>query len=39
MEANPKNDRGEIEFTGETDSSQRENQEIIDTLNKVKYYL
>ena len=39
MEANPKNDREEIEFTGETDSSQQENREIIRTLNKVRYYL
>jgi hypothetical protein len=39
MEVNPKNDREEMEFTGETDSFQRENQEIIHTLNKVRYYL
>jgi hypothetical protein len=39
MEANPKNDWEEMEFTEETDSSQRENQEIIHTLNKVIYYL
>jgi len=39
MEANPKNDREEIEFTGETDSSQQENREIIRILNKVRYYL
>lgn len=39
MEVNPKNNREEMEFTGETDSFQRENQEIIHTLNEVRYSL
>lgn len=39
MEANPKNDREEMEFVGETDGFRRENHEIIHTLNKVRYHL
>ncbi|KAJ5413633.1 hypothetical protein N7509_000260 [Penicillium cosmopolitanum] len=36
MEANPKNEREEMDFTGGTVSSRRENHEIIYTLNKVR---
>ena len=39
MDVNPKNDREEMEFTGEKSGSRRENQEIIITLNKVRRHL
>jgi hypothetical protein len=35
MEANPKNEREEMDFTGGTGSSQQTNHKIIYTLNKV----
>lgn len=39
MDANPKNEREEMDFTGGTVSSRRENHEIIYTLNKVRFSL
>ena len=36
MDSNPKNEREEMEFTGGTVTSRRENHEIVYTLNKVR---
>ncbi|KAG2000826.1 hypothetical protein GB937_010790 [Aspergillus fischeri] len=36
MEANPRNEREEMEWTEEENGAQRENQEIVYTLNKVR---
>jgi hypothetical protein len=35
MEANPRNDREEMEWTEGENSARGENREIVDTLNKV----
>ena len=39
MEANPRNEREEMEWTGEENGARQENREIVYTLNKVRYHL
>lgn len=39
MEANPRNEREEMEWTEEENGARRENREIVHTLNKVSYPL